>query len=641
MNTFRSAFFLFLPVAALGSPACSEIESFDEALTIITNNCTYCHTTADPVGELDLERFGTFESLLNNLDVWVHALERIDSGEMPPRNGIPMSDDERDSLSAWLTETIQQAACGDGLDPGPTPLRRLNRLQYSATVRDLIGVQFDSGQSLPSEGAGGEGFDNAAETLFLSPVHAERFLEAARETLEYAARDAETRQRLIHTRPSEESTALEAAREILQPFVERAFRRPLAEGELDPYLGLVEQALSRDETYDNAILYAMQGVMISPHFLFIVEHPNPTATIQVVPQYEMANRLSYFLWSSMPDGELLGLAAQGKLQTESVLRQQIDRMLATPIFDSHRNRSFIRLEDRKFHEFMNSFVSQWLGTRELGRDIQPDRERYPFYDSILESAFQYEPIYVLQHIFTENRSLLDLIDADYTYVNRQLAYHYRIHKDVEVPNQQLQYVDLPEGSGRGGLITMAGPLTVTSFPHRTSPVLRGKWVLETVLGTSPPPPPPDVPELPEEGEAIVASTMRERLMLHRENPVCASCHDRIDPIGFGLENFDSLGLWREEDADQPIDASGILPDGTPFSGPDELKQILMDRKDQIMRNLTEKMLGYALGRSLIFEDRCTVDHIMEQLRKDNYRARTLLYEIVTSIPFRFHRGSES
>ena len=248
---------------------------------------------------------------------------------------------------------------------------------------------------------------------------------------------------------------------------------------------------------------------------------------------------------------------------------------------------------------------------------------------------KYEPIFFFEDLLADNRSLLNLIDSDFTYVNRRLARHY--HVDGEF-REQPKKVELPKDSHRGGLLGMSAVLAVSSFPHRTSPVLRGKWILETLLGTPPPPPPPNVPPLDESKDAAKPASLRERLELHRTDPTCASCHSLMDPLGFGLENYDVLGRWRTAVDGTKIDATGVLPGGATFDGPDELKRMLMERKDQFIRNLTSKVLGYALGRGLTNEDRCVVESIVEQLATDDYRAQTLIKAIANSVPFRYKQG---
>jgi hypothetical protein len=290
----------------------------------------------------------------------------------------------------------------------------------------------------------------------------------------------------------------------------------------------------------------------------------------------------------------------------------------------------------KVRGFASSFIEQWLGTRALGREFKPDPAVSNAYDSELEGGMKYEPIFFFEDLLADNRSLLNLIDSEFTYVNRRLARHYNVDGQFR---EQPKFVELPEDSRRGGLLGMSAVLAVSSFPHRTSPVLRGKWILETLLGTPPPPAPPNVPELEEDDGVAKPTSLREKLELHRADPTCASCHSLMDPLGFGLENYDVLGRWRTAVDGTKIDASGVLPGGKRFDGPEELKRLLMERKDQFIRNLTGKVLGYALGRGLTNEDRCVVESIVETLRKDDYRAQTLIKEIANSVPFRYKQAA--
>jgi len=476
--------------------------------------------------------------------------------------------------------------------------------------------------ALPADGAGGEGFDNAAETLFLSPIHAEKYLAAAKEALDYGVKDPKSRTKFLIAEPNATTTPEQAARKILSTFLPRAFRRPSNDAELEKYMALFRGAQKRGEGFTPSILFALQGVLISPHFLFRVEQPNPDPEPRLVNDYALATRLSYFLWGAMPDDALFDLASKGKLHEPETLTQQVTRML----------------KDAKTTEFAEQFVEQWLNTRELGRDIKPNPELFPtYYDAELQSAIRYEPILFFKEIVSANLSLLNLLDSKFTILSNKLEKHYGL--TVGKTTQQPKRFDLPPDSHRGGVLSMAAVLAVSSYPQRTSPVLRGKWILEAILGAPPPPPPPNVPELKDNHQGEAPKTLRERLELHRQDPVCAGCHNRIDPLGFALENYDVLGRWRTEDSGKPIDAKGQLPDGTKFDGPDQLKAALLSQKDAFIRHLTSKMLGYALGRGLTAEDRCTVDQIVGKLEKNDYSAHTLISEIVLSMPFRYQAAA--
>jgi len=608
--------------------------SFEDVQSTLKTYCVACHTGKTAAAKVDLTKYDSPEKVVEARNTWTHVLARVRNSDMPPKGSPAPRIDEREKFIAWVDGTLRAAACAGGLVPGPSPIRRLNRDEYSATVRDLLNIEMGAGNALPADGAGGEGFDNAAETLFLSPIHAEKYLEAARKALAYAAKDPRARARFLIVEPDAKTSPEDAARKIVDAFVPRAFRRPAAAGEVDRYFALFMGARARKESFEEAILYTLEAVLMSPHFLFRREQLNPDPGPRLLNDYELAARLSYFLFGSIPDKKLVEVAADGKLRDPGVLREQTTRLLTGFVVRKDGR----TIPDAKLTEFAARFLEQWLNTRELGRDIKPDPVLFPtYYDADLQAAIRYQPILFFQEIIASNLSLLNLIDSKFTFINNALNKHYDLK--MTKLNQQPLRRELDEGSHRGGLLGMAAIAAVSSYPNRTSPVLRGKWVLEAMLGTPPPPPPPNVPELKEVHAGEAPKTLRERLEQHRANPLCASCHSRIDPIGFGLENYDVLGRWRTEDAGKPIDAKGVLPDGTSFEGPDQLKIALMAKKDLFIRHLTNKMLGYALGRGLTLEDSCTVDRIVAEVAKNEYKAHTLIQEIVLSVPFRYQAGT--
>ncbi|MEZ5351461.1 MAG: DUF1592 domain-containing protein [Bryobacteraceae bacterium] len=594
-----------------------------EARTFLRTRCAACHTGPKPSGGFSIAAASDAGSLLENPRLWARMMRRVRDGDMPPKVTLPEA--ERDGFTGWVDHNLRTAACADGITPRAFPLKRLNRSEYAATVRDLLGIQVNAGASLPADGAGGEGFDNAAETLIVSPIHAEKYLEAARLGLEYGFKDPRSRVKFLVAEPGGKWSDGEAARRNLENFVTRAFRRPPQTGEVERYLALYEAGRARGDSFDLAMQFAMQGVMVSPEFLFRMEEGNEAPEPRMAGHHAMASRLSYFLWGSMPDAELFLLAESGRLHDESVLRGQVARML----------------NDVKSLEFAESFVEQWLGTRELGRDIKPDEKLFPeYYDDELRSALKYEPILFFQEVLGRNLPVETLIDSEFTYLNTKLQKHYGLKIErKERLRQQPLHVELPEGSHRGGLLGMGAVLAVSSLPNRTSPVLRGKWILDAILGTPAPPPPPNVPPLEDNAAGEKPKTVRARLELHRTNPVCASCHNRIDPLGFALDNFDVLGRWRSEEAGEPLDTGGQMPDGTRFNGPEQFKQILLERREDFARHLTTKLLGYALGRGLTLEDHCAVEQIVAKLKRDGYGARLLIEEIVLSAPFRYQPGT--
>ncbi|MBI3694515.1 MAG: DUF1592 domain-containing protein, partial [Acidobacteria bacterium] len=411
----------------------------------------------------------------------------------------------------------------------------------------------------------------------------------------------------------------ECARKIVGELARRAYRRPVTVEEVDRLARFVELAQQEGDSFEQGIRVALQAVLVSPHFLFRIERdPLPTdpAAAHRISEFELASRLSYFLWSSMPDEELFRAARDQRLRKPVVLEAQVRRMLAGP----------------KSRAIVENFAGQWLELRNLDT-VKPDKDRFPAFDEELRAAMRTETQMFFESIVREDRSILDFLDAKYTFVNERLARHYGISG---VQGSQFRRVALQDGQ-RGGVITQASVLTVSSYANRTSPVVRGKWLLENILGTPPPLPPPDVPNLKEESIGSTAS-LRKQLEQHRAQASCAVCHDRIDPLGFGLENYDAIGAWRTMDGKFPVDSTGTLPNGKSFQGPAGLKEILKGDKDSFARCLTEKMLTYALGRGLERYDQPAVASIVRRLAPSDYRFSRLVIEIVNSMPFEMRRG---
>ncbi|MDX2180892.1 MAG: DUF1588 domain-containing protein [Bryobacteraceae bacterium] len=606
---------------ALAVPAFAADYSFERGQTFLKSYCAACHTGKAAVGGFKLDQVSVSESLTGEAQRWTALLRRVRNAEMPPKGAPAPPLDESEAFAKWAERALHTAACAGGIQPGPSRIRRLNRDEYSATLRDLLDMHLDLGASLPVDGGGGEGFDNAAETLFLSPLHSEKYMDAAKFATEFAAKEFKSRNKILIAKPGPGLPEAQAARTILANFLPRAFRRPVPEADAAPYMALFHTARRQGRTFDEAIFFTLRGVLVSPNFLFLVEPPNETGAVRLLGQYELASRISYFLWGSMPDEFLTDLAAAGKLHDPVVQKVLVGRML--------RN-------DRSL-AFVQRFVDQWLGIRDLAGSKKPDAKLYPMFekDEELRSDIVLQPALFFREILTRNLSVLDLIDSKYTVATRNLE----TFLDVKFPlnraqAKQPQFVEAPPESARGGLLAMPAIHAVSSYPYRTSPVLRGAWILDAILGAPPPPPPPNVPALEEPTAGAATKTMRERLALHRSNAVCASCHNRIDGIGFALENYDVLGRWRNEEAGMPIDNTGEL-NGKTFRGPVELRAYLLTRQDEFLRHLTAKMLGFALGRGLTLNDACTVDLIVERVKNDSYRSQTLITEIVASVPFRY------
>ncbi|MFI4875985.1 MAG: DUF1588 domain-containing protein, partial [Blastopirellula sp. JB062] len=442
-----------------------------------------------------------------------------------------------------------------------------------------------------------------------------------------AAHDSRARQRLLHQRGTDKISELEAAKTNLRQFADRAFRRPATEDEVAAIVQTYDEARQAGLDFDAACFYAMRGVLISPKFLFLIE-TSPSDPHQAVPltDYELASRLSYFLWATMPDQKLREAADAGKLQDPEELKRQAIRM--------------IKDRGTKFNDSITHFVGQWLGTADLGRSKQIDLELHRWMQDHHVASLRDQPVQIFESMLKENDSLLSLIDADWTFLNAELCRVYQLDgKKLEKPlNQRLQrYALPPEYRARGGLLGSGGVMAIASYPRRSSPVLRGVWVLDKMLGVELPPPPPNIPELEESKEIAAAKTLRARLEQHRADPSCATCHNRIDPLGFALENFDEIGRWRTEDAGGKIDPVATLPDGKRIEGQEGLKQYLLSHREEFVRHLTQKMLGYALGRGLQSSDVATVEAIVERLQAQDYRSQELVLAIVTSEPFRKKR----
>lgn len=429
----------------------------------------------------------------------------------------------------------------------------------------------------------------------------------------------------------------EQTREVLSRFALRAYRRPPRSDEVDRLVQLAESVIQSGQKWEAGIKFAMQAALVSPKFLFRVELDDRPVGAEpaALDEYQLASRLSYFVWATMPDDELFDLAAKGQLSAN--LEPQVRRMLADP----------------RAETLVHNFGMQWLQIKRL-ETFQPDSKLFPSFNDGLRKSMLKESELFLTTIIREDRSVLDLVDANFTFLNEPLARHYGIvdtkgnrnGQKNKVPGGQpirgreFIRVELQPESPRGGILTQASVLTVTSNPTRTSPVKRGRWVLEQILGTPPPPPPPNVPEL-EEQQGELTGSLRQRMEQHRSNPSCASCHARMDPLGFAFENFTAIGAWRDKDGEFAIDPSGELPGGQTFQGPQELKAILKSKRDLIATAITEKLLIYALGRGLEYYDQPAVDRITAAMAADNDKFSRLVIEIAKSDPFRKRRAKDT
>ena len=404
-----------------------------------------------------------------------------------------------------------------------------------------------------------------------------------------------------------------AATAVLSPFLHRAFRRPVTRAEIAKYVGLYDLVRKAGDSFEEGLAVAIQAVLVSPDFLYRIEKDPPAKNAEApITDHELATRLSYFLWSSMPDDELLAAADRGTLRKPAVLETQVRRMLQHP----------------KSVSLAKNFAGQWLQTRKM-ESVTPDFNLFPDFDAYLRMSMLQETELFFDHIVRGDRSITEFLDANYSFLNERLAGFYGV---PDVKGTEFRKVELKD-TPRGGIVTHASVLTVSSYATRTSPVLRGKWILDNILNAPPPAPPDNVPALEDTIKGNPAASLRDQLAMHRKNPTCAGCHNRMDPLGVGLENFNAIGAWRTLDGKQEIDASGKLPDGRSFSGPAELRGILNADRKEFAACLAEKMLIYALGRGVEAHDRPTLKELTSRLEKNDYRFSALIVEIVNSLPF--------
>jgi cytochrome c553 len=426
--------------------------------------------------------------------------------------------------------------------------------------------------------------------------------------------DTESRRRIFVCRPAPGQPEEICARQILSNLARRAYRRPVNAADLTPLVRLFGDGRADGNGFDDGIAMALTGILVSPDFLFRTEN-TPPGVIVKISDLELASRLSFFLWSSIPDEELLHIAETGKLHDPDTLAKQVRRMIADP----------------KSRALEENFAGQWLHVRNVA-EWKPDTKKYPQFDEALRYAFERESDFFFSNIVHEDRSVLEFIDADYTFLNERLARHYGI---PGVQGSNFRKVELKDNH-RGGVLSQGAILLVTSYPTRTSPVLRGKWILENILGAPPPPPPANVPPLADSA-AKSAHSLREQLERHRADPACASCHAKMDPLGFSLEQYDAIGHFRTVEDGAAIEAAGTLPDGTAVDGPEGLKKVVLDRRDDFVECLAAKMLTYALGRGLEPYDQPTVRAIRRQAARDDYRFSSLVLGIVNSVPFQMRK----
>lgn len=711
--------------------------------------CWDCHDPEDSKGNVIFLDANEAAGISKHRSTWHSVAAQLRNRTMPPPKKPQPTEEVRMQLADWIDAHLRDTACEQGPYAGNVTARRLNRLEFDNTIRDLVGVKLHFSETFPGDSGGGEGFDNNGESLFLPPMLMERYLEAAQQIVDAAIvtpaisdereawtmlpppesnsgedrsrklgpgdelaalvpiyvedgyevavginplREGKARltikvdgipakrvsfeprqndvdrpdyeevqlrltrgvhsisvqtdgnstvdllgvrieqearkpspgklvshQRLLGVEPGQSPlNSRKSARQILNRFVPLAFRRPIKGDDLKPFLALYDRSAERGDPFEERMKLAFKGVLLSPDFLFRIEAEPNNETIQPITDHELASRLSYFLWSTMPDDELRQLADRGELNRPETLSAQVRRML----------------QDPKAHIFAKTFIGQWLGTKDVGGRVAPTQNSIQhYYTPEVAADMRREVVLMFERLIREDRSVLELIDADYAFLSGRLAKFYQMEPGVKLGKSEFRKVALKD-KRRGGLVTSGAVLALTSHFKKTSPVLRGAWVFDTLLGTPVPAPPPDVPELRSKDNEGKRLSIRQQLAAHRDHPACLACHNLIDPIGFSLENYDFLGRWRDQIDGKAVEASGKLPSGESFAGPAELKKIMLGKKDEFARNLSRKLLGYALGRGLDDRDECTISQLTERLGATDYRAQTLIRGIVLSVPFR-------
>ncbi|WP_078815408.1 DUF1592 domain-containing protein [Prosthecobacter debontii] len=592
-----------------------------EVLPLLEKYCVECHDADVTKADVNLHTLWDAKTARLDVRLWDKVNDQVATKQMPPaKKKEQPTEAERQVLTAWITEAQKAVASQPAVDPGYRKARRLTRREYSLTMRDLLyGAADKLGDPFPTDGAGGEGFDNNADTLFIPPLLIEKYIEATDKGLKAVYSQWETKKQIISTWPGPQKEHREAARDTLSLFARRAYRRPVTEADLTPLLAIYDQSMQRKPDYEGALKLAFKAVLLSPKFL-ILQEVNREGTNQPwqVSGHEMAQRLSYFLWSTMPDDELNRLADENKLTDPAVIEAQVKRML----------------KDWKADSFVRHFAAQWLGLDALFNTVDPDRGKYKEFTGSLRQALYDEGVYFSGAILRENGRVLDFLDSNYTYVNEELA---RLYEIPDVKGTQMRKVAFTNDR-RGGVLGMGGMLAATAYPQRTSPVLRGKWVLETLLGTPAPPPPPNVGTLPEDDRKVEQLTFRQQLEKHRSKEACMGCHNRLDPPGFGLENFDPIGKWRDNENGKPLDVTGNFVDGRRFNGPAEMRRLLMSEKHKFVRNFSARLLGYALGRGLEPYDQPTLLRLEQTLVQGDYHALPVIVAVAQSYPFTHRRN---
>ncbi|MDB5309929.1 MAG: hypothetical protein JWO38_4131 [Gemmataceae bacterium] len=596
------------------------------ARPLLAAYCTRCHDAKKQEGGVDLASFADDAAAISRRTLWKRARARVAAGEMPPDGAKQPTAAEKDALAKWLAAAGEYLDCDPARrDPGPSLLRRLTHAEYATSVQDLLHVYLDprNDLGLPAEEAGDGHFGNQAAGLRLSPTLMEKYFAAADKIADTVFVNDGARNRLLTPKPGPQLPDRDAAKQIVTNLARRAHRRPPAAADVDQLLGFYDKARAGGGSFEDGIRATIKPVLVSPRFLFRVEDDRPAVGASPgvpVDDYELAARLSYFLWGTMPDEDLFRAAGKNQLTDPAGLEKEVGRMLR---------------HDRA-RSLTDALADHWLMMKKFPF-ARPTTEFFPTFHDELKRPMVQEVRMAVDHLRTADRPVLDLLDADYTFANEALARHYGI---PGVTGNQMRKIDLKPEYHRGGLLGMGAVLAMTSHTFRTSPTQRGKYVLDVILGTPPPPPPANAGQLKDDDpKRKQPLTFRDQLARHAAQPACAGCHRKIDPLGFALDNFNAIGEWRVSTKDVPLEVSGVLPTGETVNGYAGLKTVLLSRKDEFAKTMVEKVLEYALGRELDGQDECTVREVHAAMQKSGYKFSTLVTEIVKSVPFRQRRAA--
>lgn len=634
--------FLMISLVALAQPDDPRQKHYQRNVRpIFMENCFPCHNGEDMKAGINFDNYFFISSIIRSGELFTKIIHEVNNRTMPPDTRPALTQNEVDTIVYYIDSYLQAALAEK--DPGLIPPRRLNNQEYKYVMEDLLNLEVNVDSIFPADPSGGEGFDNQAGTLYLTPMLIDRYFDAADYLVERLYQDESAwREKVPSYRPSigeairvfwykifyGEDLSLERptryAAEVLVPFATLAYRNFLSPQEKDRLLAFFQQAYQHFEgqnnRFDASIKESMKRILVSHNFLYRIEADPEVEGPYKISDFELASRLSFFLWSSAPDQELLDAAYREDLHDPQVLEREVKRMLKDP----------------KSQRLGTQFALQWLELKKLkDPSFQLDPELYPGFTPGLKTLMLKEVELFFNYVLFDSKNLLDLLDSDYSFMNEALASHYGMSGVEGDEMQKVQFAS----NDRGGVLGMAAVLTATSLPTRTSPVLRGKWVLEQILGTPPPPPPPNVPDLEASHDTTESEvTLRVLLERHRADPACQGCHQAMDPIGLGLENFDGTGKWRTAYGSQQIDASGVMKSGETFEGPAELREILTGKKELFAKNFSVKMLSFALGRGIIFKDSPTIEHLQQTLLENDFNSEQFILALVNSYPFRYKKS---